>query len=683
MVLSAAGNVDHAELVRHAEAQFGRLNGGDGEPIRAGALRRWHAHLGQAVRAEPSRHGVRGAVLSGSRSSTPPRCSRGCSAGACRRGCSRRCGSAAASAMRSIRAAGRWPIRACSRIHAATGPEMMEKLIDVVGAELTRAAAEKPAEAELARSKAQLKAGLLMGLESSSARAEQMARQLLLFDRLIEHGGARRAHRRRDGGGGAGAGGQADQRIAALGCRRRRRAQGRRPTRADGRAHGAGAMKVCDEARVRARASGRKGDSMAFLRSSSGIDAEAEVRGREVFLRQPGDGRLCGLGRAAGAEPPAPDAWEPQWARDELTRSAFRRRLRQYQREMRDDQGYAFLIFREADAKLLGGLSISNVRRGVAQAASVGYWIGAAARPPRPHDGRRAGERCRFAFGTLGLHRLEAACLPHNVASARVLEKAGFTARGHGAPLPEDQRRLAGPRSVRPAARRSARVRTAASTDAAARRSRDAGRGAAARRAACACLALCSPCCLLPLVHAPAAAALKAIEVNNDADRHRDHRARRDSTSGAATPADRDGARRRRRHAAHVRAGGDARHQSRLVRVRADATPPTSRSSAGSTADRYSTVGLGRGVARPRRAARRAVTPSVGFVPERIKNDRADVFRITLEPGQTVTFVAELAVRALRAPLSCGSPSSTSRRAATASSSTASCWASPACSPSS
>ncbi len=71
-------------------------------------------------------------------------------------------------------------------IHAATGAEVMEKLIDVVGAELVRAASEKPTQAELARSKAQLKAGLLMGLESSSARAEQMARQLLLFDRLID-----------------------------------------------------------------------------------------------------------------------------------------------------------------------------------------------------------------------------------------------------------------------------------------------------------------------------------------------------------------------------------------------------------------------------------------------------------------------------------------------------------------
>jgi predicted Zn-dependent peptidase len=62
----------------------------------------------------------------------------------------------------------------------------MGKLIDVVGEQLIGAAAAKPAEAEVSRAKAQLKAGLLMGLESSSARAEQMARQLLLFDRLIE-----------------------------------------------------------------------------------------------------------------------------------------------------------------------------------------------------------------------------------------------------------------------------------------------------------------------------------------------------------------------------------------------------------------------------------------------------------------------------------------------------------------
>jgi ribosomal-protein-alanine N-acetyltransferase len=168
---------------------------------------------------------------------------------------------------------------------------------------------------------------------------------------------------------------------------------------------------------------------MAFLRSSSGIDPDAEVHGRELFLRHPAMGDYAAWAELRALSRHHLTVWEPQWARDELTRSAFRRRLRQYQRELREDQGYAFLIFRSADATLLGGLSISNVRRGVAQAASIGYWIGV------PHIRRGhmsdAVKACLpFAFNTLGLHRLEAACLPHNVPSQRVLEKAGFKREG-------------------------------------------------------------------------------------------------------------------------------------------------------------------------------------------------------------------------------------------------------------
>ena len=185
MVLSAAGHVDHAELVRHAEAQFGRLNGGTGgrfEPARyVGGTRTStkpfeQSHLVMAF-AGPSYRGqdfytaqVFSGLFGGGMSSRLFQEVRE------RRGlCYAIYSSCWALADTGLFA-----------IHAATGAEMMEKLIEVVGAELVRAAAEKPAEAELARSKAQLKAGLLMGLESSSARAEQMARQLLVFDRLIQ-----------------------------------------------------------------------------------------------------------------------------------------------------------------------------------------------------------------------------------------------------------------------------------------------------------------------------------------------------------------------------------------------------------------------------------------------------------------------------------------------------------------
>jgi ribosomal-protein-alanine N-acetyltransferase len=168
---------------------------------------------------------------------------------------------------------------------------------------------------------------------------------------------------------------------------------------------------------------------MAFLRSTSAIEAEAEIHGRDVFLRHPAMGDYSAWAELRAASRQHLTAWEPQWARDELTRSAYRRRLRQYQRELREDQGYAFLIFRRSDAALVGGLSVSNVRRGVAQAASIGYWIGAP-HVRRGYMGDAVKALLPFVFGTLGLHRLEAACLPRNLPSTRVLEKVGFKREG-------------------------------------------------------------------------------------------------------------------------------------------------------------------------------------------------------------------------------------------------------------
>jgi [ribosomal protein S5]-alanine N-acetyltransferase len=168
---------------------------------------------------------------------------------------------------------------------------------------------------------------------------------------------------------------------------------------------------------------------MAFLKSSSRQDPEAEIHGTQVFLRHPAMGDYAAWAQLRALSREHLTVWEPQWARDELSRSAFRRRLRQYQRELRDDMGYALFIFARADAALVGGLTLSNVRRGVAQAASLGYWIGL------PYAGRglmtdATRTVTNFAFETLGLHRLEAACLPHNTASTRVLEKAGFRREG-------------------------------------------------------------------------------------------------------------------------------------------------------------------------------------------------------------------------------------------------------------
>jgi ribosomal-protein-alanine N-acetyltransferase len=121
--------------------------------------------------------------------------------------------------------------------------------------------------------------------------------------------------------------------------------------------------------------------------------------------------------------------WEPSWPQDDLTRAAFRSRVKRYIRDIEGDIAYPFFIFHAADDALLGAITLSNIRRGVAQTGSVGYWIGASfARQGYMTSALAA--LMPFAFGHLHLHRLEAACIPTNQASIRLLTKCGFRQEG-------------------------------------------------------------------------------------------------------------------------------------------------------------------------------------------------------------------------------------------------------------
>jgi ribosomal-protein-alanine N-acetyltransferase len=121
--------------------------------------------------------------------------------------------------------------------------------------------------------------------------------------------------------------------------------------------------------------------------------------------------------------------WEPSWPADDLSRAAYRRRLMAYQRDQDLGVGYSFLIFRKDDHELVGGVTLSNIRRGVAQMGSVGYWMG----EPFVRQGHMlasVGAVTAFGLGRLGLHRIEAACLPENEPSRELLLRAGFALEG-------------------------------------------------------------------------------------------------------------------------------------------------------------------------------------------------------------------------------------------------------------
>lgn len=122
--------------------------------------------------------------------------------------------------------------------------------------------------------------------------------------------------------------------------------------------------------------------------------------------------------------------WEPTWPPDDLTRAAFRRRLTAYARDREAGVAHPFFVFRKEDETLVGGITLSNIRRGVAQMGSVGYWCG----KPHARNGYildAVQTLSGFAFRSLALHRLEAACLPHNEPSRRLLAKAGFVEEGY------------------------------------------------------------------------------------------------------------------------------------------------------------------------------------------------------------------------------------------------------------
>ena len=121
--------------------------------------------------------------------------------------------------------------------------------------------------------------------------------------------------------------------------------------------------------------------------------------------------------------------WEPTWPADDLSRAAFRRRLMAYAHDRDAGIAYPLFVFRAADEALTGGITLSSIRRGVAQMGSVGYWCG---RPFARQGLTLAAVRAlsEFAFRTLALHRLEAACIPENDASRRLLTQAGFAEEG-------------------------------------------------------------------------------------------------------------------------------------------------------------------------------------------------------------------------------------------------------------
>lgn len=164
--------------------------------------------------------------------------------------------------------------------------------------------------------------------------------------------------------------------------------------------------------------------SLPFFRRSP-----PALKGARIVMRMPVQGDYREWAMLRGESRGFLEPWEPRWAADELGRAAWRHRLSRYREDYERGSAIAFFIYEKASGQLLGGITLGNIRYGVAQSGHIGYWIGE----------RFAGKGFMLdalnlladhAFDTLRLHRIEAACIPGNARSIRVLEKAGFRREG-------------------------------------------------------------------------------------------------------------------------------------------------------------------------------------------------------------------------------------------------------------
>lgn len=123
--------------------------------------------------------------------------------------------------------------------------------------------------------------------------------------------------------------------------------------------------------------------------------------------------------------------FEPRWSPQDMTQRAFTERIRRASQQIADNREFSFFLFDISGEteSLLGGLTLSNIRYRAACHANLGYWMGVHA-ANQGKMSRAVALVLPFAFNTLNMQRVHAACLPQNDASSRVLEKNGFVKEG-------------------------------------------------------------------------------------------------------------------------------------------------------------------------------------------------------------------------------------------------------------
>ena len=157
--------------------------------------------------------------------------------------------------------------------------------------------------------------------------------------------------------------------------------------------------------------------------------SKKKLTGKRVFLRPPKRRDALKWQKLRMSSKSFLVPWEPSWDASSCTRRAYLRYFKNSNYLANMDRAYSFLIFKTDDKTLLGGINVGNVRRGVSQSASLGYWIGEKyARNGYMKEALKL--LIPSLFVDLRLNRIEAATLEENIASKSLLKKIGFKKEG-------------------------------------------------------------------------------------------------------------------------------------------------------------------------------------------------------------------------------------------------------------
>lgn len=121
--------------------------------------------------------------------------------------------------------------------------------------------------------------------------------------------------------------------------------------------------------------------------------------------------------------------WEPERDRNFYSMNLFKSRVKWAKQKFREKKVIHAFIFRQEDDSLIGAVTLDNVRRGAAQSASVGYWLGEQF-TKKGYMFEVLKALIFYAFKNFELSRIEAATLPENKTSRALLEKSGFKYEG-------------------------------------------------------------------------------------------------------------------------------------------------------------------------------------------------------------------------------------------------------------